>query len=310
MKSIFFKTIKDTQFRKISKERPGCWIHYDNVTKENLEEASKLAQIDFQDISDSLDIYELPRIERENGAVIIYLRTPVEKKRELLKHTELLTIIITKNYFITISKEKSDLIDAFIQAFKTQAIATTQATKFLLQILNLASNTYTKKVRKIRDNIVKKTNRISKITNEIIAELLKYEEILQEYLLSLTPTKNIINAILTGKYLALFEEDKDLLDDLKISIQQSLDICNITLKNLVSMRDSYQIIFTNELNRVMKFLTGFTIILTIPNIISGIYGMNIRLPIEKSPHAFSFLLLLIFGLMFISYNIFKERNWL
>ncbi len=310
MKRVFFKAIKDKKFREIKKERPGCWIHYDNATKENLEEAAKLAQIDFADIADSLDIYELPRIERENGAIIIYLRIPFEKKKELLKHTELLTLIITKNYFITISKEKSEFIEQFLNKCKSQEVATTQATKLLLQILNLISASYTKKVRDIRDNIAKKTSQISKITNELIVELLKYEEILQEYLLSLTPTKNIIAAILSGTYLALFEEDKDLLDDLQISIQQSLDICNITLKNLVAMRDSYQIIFTNELNRAIKFLTGFTIILTIPNIISGIYGMNVGLPLQTSPHAFTLIILVIFGLMFISYNIFKERNWL
>lgn len=239
MKKILFKAIKDKKFREIKKERPGCWIHYDNATIKDLEEVAKLAQIDYQDIADSLDIYELPRIERENSATIIYLRIPFEKKRELLKHTELLTIIITKNYFITIAKEKSEFIEQLLQKYATQGITTTQTTKLLLKILSLISADYTKKVRNIRDNIVKKTSKISKITNEVIGELLKYEEILEEYLLSLTPTKNMITAILSGNYLPIFEEDKDLLNDLKISIQQSLDICNITLKNLVAMRDSY-----------------------------------------------------------------------
>ena len=310
MKKIFFKTIKGGEFKKIKKERPGCWIHYELATEKDVKEAAKLTHLEYTDLSESLDIYELPRIEKENGATIIYIRVPVVKKRELLKYTELLTIVITKNYFITISKEKSEFISRFIEKYKNEPVTTTQSTKLLLKILALLSSDYTKRVRDIRDNIVKKTSQIDKITNELIVELLRYEEILEEYLLALTPTKNIITAILSGKYLKLYEEDKDLLDDLQISIQQSLDICNITLKNLVAMRDSYQIIFTNELNRVMKFLTGFTILLTIPNIVSGIYGMNVFLPLQKNPHAFTLLLLLIFALMFISYNIFKERNWL
>ena len=310
MKRVFFKAIKDKKFRKIKKERPGCWIHYDNATKESLEEATALSQIDFADIADSLDSYELPRIERENGAVIIYLRIPFERKKELLKHTELLTVIITKNYFITISKERSGFIEKFLEKVDPQSITTTQTTKLLLQMLWFISADYTKKVRSIRDNIVKKTSRISKITNEIIVDLLKYEEILEEYLLSLTPTKNIINAILSGNYLSVFEEDKELLEDLKISIQQSVDICDITSRNLKAMRDSYQIIFTNDLNRIMKFLAGFTIILTIPNIISGIYGMNVALPFQNNPSAFIFILLLVSVLTLVSLYIFKRKNWL
>ncbi len=310
MRKIYYKSVKDGKFKEIRRPRPGCWIHYDRAEEKDVEEAARLSHVNYEDLAESLDIYELPRIERENGTIIIYIRVPFSRKSELLKHTELLTITITKNYFITISKERSEFIERFVKKCRREAIATTQTTKLLLQILTLIAAQYTKRVRSIRDNIVKKTRRISKITNELIVELLKYEEILQEYLLSLTPTRNIIDAILSGKYLSLYEEDKDLLDDLKINIQQSLDICSITLKNLVAMRDSYQIIFTNELNRIMKFLTGFTIILTIPNIISGIYGMNVRLPLDKNPHAFLFLLILIFAFMFISYNIFKEKDWL
>jgi hypothetical protein len=41
------------------------------------------------------------------------------------------------------------------------------------------------------------------------------------------------------------------------------------------------------MNTVMKFLTGFTIIMMIPNIVSGIYGMNIPLPFQAEAHAFS-----------------------
>ncbi len=307
MRSIFYKSLKDREVKRLDKIKRGCWIHFDEAGKTDVEEASKLAGIEYADISESLDIYELPRIEKENGAVIIYVRVPTEKQGEFLRHTKLITLIITSDYIITISKIKSSFIRLLLE---DPDLTTTQRTKFILKFFSYAAARYTNSIRRIRDDIVKKTSRVSRISNKIIVELLRYQEVLEEYHLALAPTRNIIQAIKDAGYLTFYEEDKDLLEDLQINIQQSLDICVVNLKNLVAMRDSYQIIFTNDLNRVIKFLTGFTIILTIPNIISGIYGMNVNLPLQESQWAFAFVIAFIIVSSVAVFRVFRDKNWI
>ncbi len=307
-RKIYFKSVKSKHFKELKKPIKGCWIHYDRTDQEIVKEVAGLAGIDYEDIKESLDIYELPRIEKEDGVVVIYLRFPCGRLGKFLRHTKLLTVIITRNYLITMGDK--EIVERLKEKVEKLNLTTTQQTKFLLQILKVMSDDYTRRVRLIRDKTVRNTAKTKKIKDEMIIELLRLEEVLQEYILALGPSKNIMNAILTGRFLILYEEDADLLDDLRISVQQSFDICNLTLKNLVAVRDFYQIIFGNDLNRVMKFLAGLTAILTIPTIVSGIYGMNVSLPWEREPMAFWYILGGMLMGMWLAYLIFRKRDWL
>jgi len=84
---------------------------------------------------------------------------------------------------------------------------------------------------------------------------------------------------------------------------------NIHSNILSSMMDAFASVISNNLNMVMKFLTSVTIILMIPTLIASIYGMNIRLPFAKSPHAFAITIgaSIIFSL--IGVFIFIKRKW-
>ena len=103
--------------------------------------------------------------------------------------------------------------------------------------------------------------------------------------------KNIFQIILQGQYVKTFQEDSDLFEDMHISINQSVDTCNVSLNTIRSIRDSYQIIFTNNLNKEIMLLTYLTIALAIPTLIGSLYGMNVPLPLQDHPHAFGFILL-------------------
>ena len=46
------------------------------------------------------------------------------------------------------------------------------------------------------------------------------------------------------------------------------------------------IILSNNLNIIMKIMTSATFIMTIPAIIAGLYGMNVKLPFQNVSYAF------------------------
>ena len=82
------------------------------------------------------------------------------------------------------------------------------------------------------------------------------------------------------------------------------------LKSIQSIRNAHQIIFNNDLNKTIKLLTSFTIIMTIPTIIASLYGMNISLPLSDHPVAFGIIMLIIFGLSILGIVIFRLLRWL
>ena len=74
------------------------------------------------------------------------------------------------------------------------------------------------------------------------------------------------------------------------------------------MRDYYSTKLSNDLNKKVTLLTIFTIFLTIPTLVSGIYGMNIVLPMQSFSGILIILGILVLGiwaLMFFILKIFK-----
>jgi magnesium transporter len=115
---------------------------------------------------------------------------------------------------------------------------------------------------------------------------------------------------MSSSYLKFYREDQDLFDDMLNSIRQSVDICQVNLKSIKSLRESYQILFTNRLNKIIQFLTAFTIVMTIPTIIASLYGMNVELPLAGSKFAFLYVLFFSsFGIAAFLF-LFYKKKWL
>jgi len=308
MVDIFYKTTKNENFKKIKSIRDGVWINIDNAQREDLEKIVKFTDLDYADLQDALDPYELPRIERQDDSVIIFVRNPRDKTKDEFLYTQPLTIIITNKYFITINISKNKILDNILD--KGANLATTQRARLLIYILLRIAQKFTKEIKAVKNNVLSQKKHIRNIESSDIVNLIENEEILNQYTSSLSPMRNVFKTIAKGKYIYLYEYDEDSLQDMIISINQSVDLCDVSIKSIQSLRDSYQIIFTNRLNKVMKFLTSFTIIMTIPTIVASIYGMNVDLPLSRNPFAFWYIMIIAFGISLVFVYIFFRKKWL
>lgn len=303
---IYYKDESDDLFEEISQPKDGCWIHVEEATTADINQISELIGLEYTDIYDCLDRYEIPRIERIKEHVLIFTRHPSDLESGL--YTTTYTIILTKNYFITISPQKSHLVHMLLG--QSPKLAPSQKSKFLIYLLLKITQEYTVQIKKIRTNVLKQERKMKNVDSGDITNLTVNEEILNQYLSSLVPLRSVLEAIVSGKYTILYDRDQDLLEDLLNASIQSEDLCSINLRSIRSLRDSYQIIFTNQLNKTIKLLTALTIILSIPTMVASLYGMNVSLPIEKNPFAFYIIFIFIVILSLISLFVFQRKKWL
>jgi len=306
MIEVFFKSLKDTEFHRINEFKVGCWVHASNATLEDLDKIMELTDIDFGDLKDSLDRYETPRIEHDQDNILIFTRHPNEFEGGL--YTSTLTILLTPNFVVTISPLKSQVVEKILSS--TLRIGSTQKSKLLFHILMKITQDFNSNIKRVRHSVLEQEKQIQNIDSDDIVVLAKNEEILNQYLTSLVPMKSLLDAISSGRFVHLYEKDLDLLQDLTLAIKQSEDLCSVNIKSIRSLRDSYQIIFTNDVNKTIKRLTAITIIFTIPTIIASVYGMNVSLPFEKSPYAFFLIMNMIIVFSFFSIVIFMRKKWL
>ena len=303
---IYDKGEHDDEFIEIPEPKEGCWIHVEDATTNDINQISKLIDLEYTDMYDALDRYEIPRVEKVDDTVLIFTRHPIEPEGGL--YTTTFTIILTKDYFITICPQKSHIVENFIS--QKPKLTPSQTSKFVIYILLKITQEYTLQIKKIRTTVLKQEKKMAYVDSNDITNLTHLEEILNQYLSSLVPMRSVLESITSGRYTILYEKDQDLLEDLLNASIQSEDLCSINLRSIRSLRDSYQIIFTNQLNKTIKLLTALTIILSIPTMIASLYGMNVDLPFMKLKSAFSIIIVFIIILSLFSLILFQRKKWL
>ena len=119
---------------------------------------------------------------------------------------------------------------------------------------------------------------------------------------SLKADEVTLEKIMRGRYIKLYDEDQDLLEDVLIEIKQAIEMSSIYLNILSGTMDAFASVISNNLNIVMKVLASITLI------ISGLYGMNVQnLPLAQF---WWFPVLLSLGLMGIAGFILKKTKML
>jgi len=306
MIQYYYKTVRDEEFQLVPEIREGCWIHVEEATSDDMGVLAQKLGLEVTDLQDCLDKYEVPRVEKIQGTVLIFTRHPTEYETGL--YTSTLTIILAPHYIATVSPHQSHLVRNFI--LQRNKLSTLQKSKLLISLLLKITQEFNIHIRRVRNNVLRQEKEIISVDSEDITSLTKNEEILNQYMSALLPLRSVLEAITSGKYTNLYEKDHELLDDLLNAVRQSEDLCSISLKSIRSLRDSYQIIFTNNLHKTIKLLTALTILFNIPTMIASLYGMNVQLPFEQHPWAFFYIMGATLMLVTLAVLYFQRKRWL
>ena len=133
---------------------------------------------------------------------------------------------------------------------------------------------YLKQIDKITNHVERELRKSMK--NKELIQLMDIQKSLVYFSSSLKANEITIEKIMRGRAVTLYEEDQDLLEDVLIEVKQAIEMSNIYLNILSGTMDAFASVISNNLNIVMKVLASITLIISIPTVISGIYGMNVE----------------------------------
>jgi len=309
MINYYYKTINDQDLKKTKRFKSGSWIYVFDPTEKELKFLEEDYLLERGHLTDALDKYEVPRIETENDDTYIFTRYPLETNNKGEIITIPLLIVAGRNFVLTVSPENLDLNDKLFK--QNNNFSTTQKTKLILHILSEINHTYNKFINEISREIRKTSIGLKNtdVKNKDIIKLVANEMTLNDFLSSLLPIKNNMEILTSGKTLRLFENDKDLIEDLHLSSNQLVEISKSNLKNIVNIREASNTIMSNNLNKTIKFLTALTVVLNVPVLISSIYGMNVPLPLTGSVFAFWYVISLASFVSLTLTAIFIKKDW-
>ncbi|KRK37665.1 magnesium transporter CorA family protein [Levilactobacillus parabrevis] len=79
----------------------------------------------------------------------------------------------------------------------------------------------------------------------------------------------------------LSDTNQERLDDAVIEARQASEMTSIEADVVDRISSTFNNVLNNNLNDTMKFLTIWSLVLTIPTIVTGFYGMNVKLPLAN-----------------------------
>jgi len=286
----------ETGLERLEEFEPGSWIDLVSPTEEELRRVSGELDIPLDLLKGPLDEEEKSRVETEDGLTFVVVDIPVlvVEDDERSYSTIPLGMIVHPDYFITVCLRVNPILGEF-ERESIRGFFTFKKTRFLFQILQQISAFYLRYLYRID----RETDKLEKelrasLKNAEIFDLLNLQKALVYFTTSLRSNDAVLQKLLRGKTVKMYEEDEELLEDVIVENKQASEMAKIYTDILVGMMDAFTSVISNNLNRVMKLLTSLTIILSIPVIVSSFYGMNVKLPFMNYAHAFTLVIVIAF----------------
>ncbi len=291
MFKIYNTDIQTSEFKEIKKVKKGSWINMVSPSNEEIKQVCQKLQINEDFITDSLDSEEKPRIEieQDDGTILFVIDVPViEKENETYEYTTmpLGIIFVRDDYIITVSLKKYMVIEKFTKS-KIKNFATYMKSRFLFQIMLENSSEYLSYLKRInKETQIAESTLKNSMKNRELLKMLSLEKSLVYFTTSIRANEVVMEKTLRGKFIKLYEDDEDILEDAIIENKQAIEMGKIYSDILNGTMDAYASIISNNLNGVMKFLTSITIVLAVPTMVSSFWGMNVKLPFEAERFGF------------------------
>lgn len=308
-----YKTDEQGLFMETTKLEKGCWINLVNPTLQEINTLCNSIGVLEEFLRYPLDQEERARIDAEDDQTLIVIDLPVVEKDDNnlggFSTIPLGMIVVRDDYFITVSTQDNPIIREFVDC-KVKGFFTFKKTRFILQLLYKIATYYLTYLKYINRETDKAEHKLQKsMRNKELVKLLELEKSLVYFTTSLKSNEVVMEKLMRSKCIKMYEEDEDILEDAIVENRQAIEMGTIYRDILGGTMDAYASIISNNLNIVMKFLASVTIVLSIPTIVSGLWGMNVKgLPFATSPYGFWIVLGVVIAISFTAWLLLKKKD--
>ncbi len=233
----------------------------------------------------SLDKNERARVEYDTLDDILLLVTNVPHQQKIENHYETspVAFILKENGLFTFTTQNTEYVIRLIRSILDRD-SEINVYSLLFRTLFLISDSFFPLIEEVNSERQRLNQKLrEKTTNR---NLLALSDLEVGLVYLVTGTKQNVVLLEQIKALAIYrkltEKEKEQLDDALIEAKQAVEMTNLTSQILDQLSGTYNNLLNNNLNDTMKFLTVWSLILTVPTIVTGFFGMNLQLPFTHS----------------------------
>jgi magnesium transporter len=248
-----------------------------------------------------LDSYEKQKM------VVVYEAS--ERERSGVSEIHL---FIGRNWVVSVTWSPTPMLEAVHQRLAQEHGGIHTIGHLLYALLDSAVDSYFPVLDRVSDQIEKLEQRVLEgdADRRSLAEILRLKRRLLELRRVLAPMRDLANALLRSDVEAIGPDEAPYYQDLYDHLVRVIDQVDLYRDLLASVLDARLTVASNSLNAVMKRLTAFTVVLMVPTLIAGVYGMNFHVMPELTwPLGYPLALGLMVAASAAVFVWFRRRDW-
>jgi len=282
--------------------KDNVWIHGESVRENELRALSERFDLDFNILRDVMDEDELPRVEAKKESLYVFVRTALRNKQGRVV-TRPLLLAVKGTVFVNVSAITTDSN----LAHPTHFPEANDTNGFLLGTLARVVNEYEDLMKRTGHYIRDTAQRLKthEVTNDDFVKFVTVEDNLNEYLMNLNAMLVVAERLKETMKSAL---DIEAIEDILLYIRQLIVAIESHRQSITSIQNAYRTIANNVLNQRMKTLTVLTVLIAIPNVFYGMYGMNVALPFQQQPWAYGIVFTVSVIVVLLVYVVARKKG--
>lgn len=294
---------EDPQLVKVA---PGerAWIYGANVSEPELHEIVEKYELDPGILKDVKDTNELPRAEYSGGLLYVFIRAPHQTSSGNIITVPFLAVV-KHTLLITLSSKEYVTPPELFAATKIDMKSTKHV---FLKLISHVIGEYELFIHRTGKYILNTEHRLSshEVGNKDFINFVSVEHDLNEYHTNLTALQALLVRLRDNRHQIFSDKDCEFIEDMALHVNQLLVATDSHKNTIGSIRNAYTTISNNTLNQRMKRLTLLTLLVALPNVFFGMFGMNVILPFADQPWAYELILAFSIAIVIIVALIFRK----
>ncbi|EUJ22711.1 magnesium transporter CorA family protein [Listeria grandensis FSL F6-0971] len=261
------------------------WININVDSSVELEQFYKDYDIDDEVVAYSLDRNERAHLEYDaaTNTFVLFFNVPNPGKIDNHYETIPMTFLIKGQQLITVTNSKNHYVTEKLKNYLANNDAMSTF-KCLFSCLFLITDSFFPYVEEmdidrkiINDKLKEKTTKQNLLSlSDLETGIVYFVSASKQNLVLLEQVKTHV------VYRTLDASEKEQFDDAVIEAKQLVEMMQLSSQILQQLSGTYNNILNNNLNDTIKILTVLSILLTVPTIVTGFFGMNMPLPLEHN----------------------------
>ena len=281
----YYLADEEKRIREIERFEEGCWIELTNPTDDEVNTVKALTDMSENLLKAALDEEESARVDFENGATMYVVDSPmlVDDEDGNTYTTMPVAIIYNEKCIVSVSLSANPVLQTI--RLNRNPISTKKPVGFILNFMLENAKRFSYSLKQIDKKSLRLQAELHKsMRNQELIELLALQDSLVYFSTALTANAAVYKKLSRIEGAQSSEEYLELADDVLIESRQATETCGIYRDILKATMDAFSSVISNNVNNVVKHLTIITILVSIPTLLAGFFGMNVDMPFGWGTH--------------------------